>query len=131
MLTQGQPKAEWIARMGAVRVSSASPWLQERRIVGMLKSPVEGSTIVLIKMEEPVKMSDFVRPICLPQVKTNANLSYCNTLGWARNRDQLQRVHLRMIPMERCENVSITTVNSFCTESINQQEDCSVSKQIL
>ncbi|XP_077292082.1 atrial natriuretic peptide-converting enzyme isoform X2 [Arctopsyche grandis] len=121
---QGQPKAEWLARLGVVRVSSTSPWLQERRIVGMVKSPVEGSTIVLIKMEEPVRMSDFVRPICLPKMKANANVSYCNTLGWTRNRDQLQRVHLRMMTMKKCENISIATVNSLCTEALHQQDDC-------
>lgn len=93
----------------------------------MVKSPVEGSTLALIKMEEPVVMSDFVRPICLPDMKADMNMSYCNTLGWGRNRDQLQRVHLQMMSMEKCENVSITTVNSICTDSLHQQEDCSVS----
>lgn len=28
---QGQPKAEWIARVGSVRLGGVSPWQQERR----------------------------------------------------------------------------------------------------
>lgn len=127
---QGQPKAEWTARLGTVRLSSTSPWQQERRIVGLVKSPVEGSTIAMVKLEEPVHMSDFVRPICLPKDKSavlSSNMSYCNTLGWARNREQLQRVQLKISEMERCENVSITTANSLCTEAAFIKDDCNVS----
>lgn len=82
-----QPKAEWSARLGVVRLSSTSPWQQERRIVGMIKSPIEGTT-VLVKLDRPVTtFSDFVRPVCLPSsVDPPSNASHCNTLGWARNR---------------------------------------------
>ncbi|KAF7990432.1 hypothetical protein HCN44_000237 [Aphidius gifuensis] len=124
---QGQPKAEWSARLGTVRLSSASPWQQERRIVGMLKSPVEGSTMVLLKLDRSVAaFSDFVRPICLPSSEEpiQMNISHCNTLGWARNRDLLQRVQLRHSPMERCENISIATVNGICTEAAYSTDDC-------
>lgn len=74
--------------MGTIRLSSTSPWQQERRIVGMIKSPVEGSTTVLLKLDRPVNtFSDFVRPVCLPSNQDPpANASHCNTLGWARNR---------------------------------------------
>lgn len=124
---QGQPKAEWLVRAGTVRLSSSSPWQQERRIVGMVKSPVEGSTIAMVKLEDPLMMTDFVRPICLPEKKmkqTTEGVLFCNTLGWARNRDQLQRVQIKVNQMERCENVSISTVNSLCTETAYGQEDC-------
>lgn len=129
---QGQPKAEWIAKAGQIRTDASAPWQQTRRIVGMVKSPVEGSTIVMVKLEEPYIFSDFIRPICLPEehfVKGNIlnNLSYCNTLGWARNREQLQRVQIQVTNMEKCENVSIATVNSICTESPYSTKDCNVS----
>ncbi|KAF5279205.1 hypothetical protein FQR65_LT03452 [Abscondita terminalis] len=124
---QGQPKAEWIARFGTIRLSSSSPWVQERRIVGMVKSPVEGSTIAMIKLEKPVSLNDFVRPICLPTEKSGIlpnNVSQCNTLGWARNRDQLQRIQIKFTGMEKCENISISTVNSVCTDTMYGQNDC-------
>ncbi|KYN18703.1 Atrial natriuretic peptide-converting enzyme [Trachymyrmex cornetzi] len=122
---QGQPKAEWSARLGVVRLSSTSPWEQERRIVGMIKSPVEGTT-VLVKLDRPVTtFSDFVRPVCLPSSEDPpSNTSQCNTLGWARNRDVLQRVQLKHSAMEKCENISIPSVNSVCTEQAYSTDDC-------
>ncbi|XP_011309564.1 atrial natriuretic peptide-converting enzyme [Fopius arisanus] len=124
---QGQPRAEWSARLGTVRLSSTSPWQRERRIVGMVKSPVEGSTMVLLKLDRAVTAySDFVRPVCLPSIKEPVlmNNSYCNTLGWARNRDLLQRVELKQSAMAKCENISIASVNGICTESVYPTEDC-------
>ncbi|XP_012228176.1 atrial natriuretic peptide-converting enzyme [Linepithema humile] len=122
---QGQPKAEWSARLGVVRLSSTSPWQQERRIVGMIKSPVEGTT-VLVKLDRPVTtFSDFVRPVCLASSEDPpSNATQCNTLGWARNRDVLQRVQLKHSAMEKCENISIPSVNSVCTEQAYSTDDC-------
>ncbi|XP_045519757.1 atrial natriuretic peptide-converting enzyme [Pieris brassicae] len=122
---QGQPKAEWTARLGTVRIQSTTPWQQERRIVGMIRSPVEGSMLALVRLEEPVEMTDFVRPACLPENGFHAhNQSVCNTLGWTRNRDQLQRVHVVTTSMNYCENVSITTGNGICAEPLYDQDDC-------
>lgn len=243
---QGQPKATWIAVFGAVRLNSFAPWTQRRRIVGMVKSPVEGSTAAMIRLETSVNYSDFVRPICLPDDLSNdkvsssyqnedeniphseqlsgtiaknpekrsntvienrqyfktpiqaidlddehsggafskeyradftdegeqipraeaqfrnfpipintqpetsnfyenrqlhtsvtntipkdtdkvpfqAEWSNCNTLGWSRQRDHLQRVQLKIGDMAACENVSIATVNSLCTEAAYHKQDC-------
>lgn len=55
----------------------------------------------------------------------------CNTLGWARQRDHLQRVQLKIGDMEACENVSIATVNSMCTETAYHKQDCMVSALLL
>ncbi|KAK6638086.1 hypothetical protein RUM44_008511 [Polyplax serrata] len=122
---QGQSKALWVARLGSVRLSSSSPWEQERQIVGMMKSPVEGSTLVLLKLNEPAIFSDFVRPVCLPETFVPLeNYTYCTTLGWNRNREQLQRVDIKMSEMALCENISITTVNSVCAESYPNERDC-------
>lgn len=123
---QGQPKAEWTARFGTVRLSSSTPWQQERRVTELIKSPVEGSTVALVRLEDPVRLNDFVRPVCLPKRDEQGDGVYCNTLGWARNRDQLQRVQLKIIEMEKCENVSISTMNSLCTEAMYGQDDCTV-----
>lgn len=250
---QGQSKAIWMAVFGTVRLSSTSPWTQRRRIVGMIKSPVEGSTAALIRLETPVTFSDFVRPICLPDDNSrdaangvrrrmdtfvddyvdeddnfvpqalkfeatpltfisgskksarrlNENTQYfvspeedtdntstsndeqsedthyekylsvsveenlmpkaeavvvlnetesesstvhveamtmiremiswtqCNTIGWSRQRDHLQRVQLKIGDMGACENISIATVNSLCTEALYHKQDCSVSNNFF
>ncbi|XP_049867168.1 atrial natriuretic peptide-converting enzyme [Pectinophora gossypiella] len=121
---QGQPKAEWTARLGTVRIQSTTPWQQEQRIVGMVRSPVEGSMLALVRLEEPVEITDFVRPACLPEPGVNSDNGICNTLGWTRNRDQLQRIHVVTSPMNTCENVSIATVNGICAEPLYDQDDC-------
>lgn len=97
--------------------------------MGMVKSPVEGSAIVLVRLEDPINMSDFVRPVCLPRPSfgVKESLMYCNTLGWTKNRDQMQRVQVRISKMEKCENRSISSVNSLCTEVAYGQDDCGVS----
>lgn len=195
-----------------------------------MKSPVEGSTLALIRLQSPVVYSDFVRPICLPDddfaknsiitdypinsALSSANLvdrpraekyfgkvkkkltfkedrqffqisdnekqedeqdenemiyheviaselvdehmnslkpeaqfqprsinyyaeqnvkndnndnqwKQCNTLGWSRQKEHLQRVQLNIIDMKACENISITTVNSLCAEAAyHKQNDC-------
>ncbi|EDX17403.1 GD16890 [Drosophila simulans] len=58
-------------------------------------------------------------PAAQEQIWTN-----CNTLGWSRQRDHLQRVQLKMGDMAPCENVSIATVNSMCMEATYQKYDC-------
>ena len=82
-----QAKAHWTARFAAVRLTSDAPWEQERRIIGMVHSPLSESNIVLIKLETPVIYSDFVRPVCLAgdhQSWTSTN-SRCVFLGWEKN----------------------------------------------
>lgn len=197
----------------------------------MVKSPVEGSTVALVRLQTPVVYSDFVRPVCLPdddftrnsivtdypqssallsvnlierpraekfyrnktifnedrqffKLTENENLEendeesrsiyheiqaselidehmnsllpqaqfqarsvayfdeqkvqnaptmhqwkQCNTLGWSRQKEHLQRVQLNTIDMKSCENISIATVNSLCAEAAYHKQDCSVSNQ--
>ncbi|XP_054268475.1 atrial natriuretic peptide-converting enzyme isoform X2 [Macrosteles quadrilineatus] len=122
---QGQQKAEWVARFGSVRLTSTTPWQQERHIVGMTKSPVEGSTMVLVKLDSPLQVSDFVRPICLPRLGAQPVYTSCHTLGWTRNREVLQRVELLESNMDQCANISIMSVNALCANSVYSMEDCS------
>ena len=49
----------------------------------MVKSPVEGSSIVILKMDAPVVFSDFARPICIPSSDDFIHIgATCVTLGW-------------------------------------------------
>lgn len=83
--------------------------------------------LALLRLEKPVEMTDFVRPVCLPENGTSTEHGVCNTLSWTRNRDQLQRVQVVTSPMNTCENVSIATVNGICSERLYDQDDCDVS----
>ena len=78
-----QGRSKWVARFATVRLNSRAPWEQKRRIVGMVESPVEGNSIVVLKLESPITFSDFARPICLPSsdefIHMGAN---CVTLAW-------------------------------------------------
>lgn len=190
----------------------------------MVKSPVEGSTSALVRLNTPIAYSDYVRPICLPDAFTidktqtaaqtsnssttssdnsasrtkqiersdvSENRDYffgpddiqieaeetddefgarkvraiptefmstpvsvpvsertnttkndeshiksttetsestqwatCNTIGWQTQRDHVQRVQLKFSDMAKCENISIATVNSMCTEAAFHKQDC-------
>ena len=49
----------------------------------MVKSPVEGNSIVLLKLDQPVVFSDFARPICLPSSDEFIHMgASCVTLAW-------------------------------------------------
>ncbi|XP_047738739.1 atrial natriuretic peptide-converting enzyme [Hyalella azteca] len=88
---KGHGRALWVARMGSVRISSQAPWVQERLIVGMVKSVVKGSQMVLVKLEEEVQLSDYVRPVCLGSHHNSSQLMSrnCRALGWGTRRDPL------------------------------------------
>ena len=50
----------------------------------MVKTPVEGNSIVILKMEQPVFFSDFARPVCLPSSDEFIHMgATCVTLGWS------------------------------------------------
>jgi hypothetical protein len=54
----------------------------------MVKSPLKGNQLVLIKMETPVIYSDFVRPICLSRNHEDwidTSHSRCLFLGWGKD----------------------------------------------
>jgi len=56
----------------------------------MVKSPMKGNQLVLIKMESPVIYSDFVRPVCLArdhQAWIETPSSRCIYLGWGKDRN--------------------------------------------
>ncbi|XP_050533482.1 atrial natriuretic peptide-converting enzyme [Daktulosphaira vitifoliae] len=125
---QGQSKAEWVARLGIIRLNSISPWQQERHIVGMVKSPVEGSTLVMIKLNSPIILSDHIRPVCINEDQIDGHFLHCQTLGWSKNRDTLQRIEVIESSMDSCANISITSVNGLCYDSIYDHNDCMVEE---
>lgn len=122
---QGQPKAEWVAKLGSVRVSMSHPNEITRRIIGLVKSPVEGSSIAMLKIDQPVVFSEYVRPICLPKRDRDIEENQiCNTVGWSRDTEQLKRIEIKVTSMQKCDNISITHMNSMCAEAAYGRENC-------
>nr|CAG4638255.1 EOG090X019S [Cyclestheria hislopi] len=117
---EGQGRAHWVARFATVRLSSDAPWEQERRVVGMVRSPVKGSSLALIKLESPVIFSDFVRPVCLTKESTSwkAMTSRCLFLAW-RQGDVLREVTAKIQSNPICNNTA-----TVCAELLSNKDYC-------
>jgi len=120
-------------------MSTVSPWQQERRVVGMVKSPL-GDHIVLIKMASPVIFSDFARHICLPdepEGRTGLGFpswekmpSKCVRLGWSKE-DELVETAMHQLSQESCnpaqfglQKKSPPQPMSLCFENDPPGRDC-------
>nr|CAG4646820.1 EOG090X019S [Megafenestra aurita]SVE92229.1 EOG090X019S [Megafenestra aurita] len=118
----GQNRAHWVARFAAVRLTSDAPWEQERRIIGMVKSPMKGNQLVLIKMETSVIYSDFVRPVCLARdhdAWISSPKSRCLFLGWGKDRDNLHEVTAKVVNNPKCDNVT-----TLCADVLSTFDAC-------
>jgi len=121
---QGQQRAKWTAQLASVRLSSRAPWEQERRIIGMVASPVESHSIVILKLDKEVVFSDFARPVCLPATDSwvQRNDSNCVSLGWDIDQGQLQVVQLDMVDKAQCEDKTEVNVNTICMEEAESEK---------
>ncbi|XP_071519444.1 atrial natriuretic peptide-converting enzyme-like isoform X3 [Panulirus ornatus] len=124
---QGRGRAMWVARLGGIRISSQAPWVQERLIVGMVKSPVEGSQIVLIKLaDSEVELSDYVRPACLGSHTSVSQLTKrrCRSLGWGARRDPLVELSVSVNNGEACRRLDGSKANAICAQQIAPTDRC-------
>ncbi|XP_076362164.1 atrial natriuretic peptide-converting enzyme-like isoform X2 [Tachypleus tridentatus] len=77
------PRARWTIRVGSIRISSSSPYEQERYVAGMVSSPFEAGGVTLIKLNKLVDITDYITPVCLPQSNTTTLPGdNCFSLGW-------------------------------------------------
>jgi len=122
---QGQQRAKWTAKLASVRLSNRAPWEQERRIIGMVASPVESHSIVILKLDKEVVFSDFARPVCLPAADNwvTRNDSNCVSLGWDTDAGQLQVLALNQVDKAQCEDKTEVNVNTICMEE-TESEKC-------
>ncbi len=105
----------------------------------MIKSPVEGNSIVLLKLDHPVAFSDFIRPACLPSSDEFIHLgASCATLAWTTlDSEQLRLVELRPADQKKCEEFSEVAPNTICAQGKVQHknettsESCDVSITFL
>ncbi|CAG7629725.1 unnamed protein product [Allacma fusca] len=130
----GKSKARWTVHFGRVRMTTTSPWQQERRVVGMVKSPL-GDSLVLIKMASPVIFSDFARHVCLPDEPNllpkelrfaawEKTASTCIRLGWSKE-DELLETRMHQLGSELCQpgpSLANATKSPLCFE--NDGRDC-------
>ena len=83
----------------------------------MVKSPVEGNSIVLLKLDQMVVFSDFARPICVPESDDFVDeTSNCVTLGWSLESDELAKVYVKPTNKSVCEEISEVSPNTICTK---------------
>ena len=106
--------------MARVRLTSRAPWEQERRIVGMVASPVENLSIVLLKLDRPVQLSDFVRSVCVLDRDLVESYTGCVGLGWDSKEAELRLTSLSTVPSSQCGSQSDLTSSSVCVE---EQDD--------
>ncbi|KAK6630290.1 hypothetical protein RUM44_004957 [Polyplax serrata] len=107
----------WVARLGTLRTTLflPSPYEQLRHITEILLHPqyVDNgfiNDISLLRMRDPVKLTDYVRPICLPKPQTSIiDGAICTIVGWGQLSevglvfpDTLQEVQLPILSTSEC-----------------------------
>ncbi|XP_076031801.1 atrial natriuretic peptide-converting enzyme-like [Oratosquilla oratoria] len=129
---QGEGPALWTARIGSIRVSSQAPWVQERRIVGMVKGDEPGNQIVLVKLEEAVQQSDYVRPACLGSHTAIPQLygERCRGLGWGARRDPLVEIGIKVDGQRACAALEVKRrdANYICAHQTSPTDRCIVDE---
>ncbi|XP_014489305.1 PREDICTED: uncharacterized protein LOC106752251 [Dinoponera quadriceps] len=109
----------WVARIGATRRESfRSPHEQLLRLdyISLHPDYVDNgfvNDIAVLRLEQPVTFSDYVRPVCLPANPVNTG-TVCVVTGWGQlfeiNRvfpDTLQEVELPVISTEDCRRKTL------------------------
>ncbi|CAK9832521.1 PRSS8 [Anthophora retusa] len=109
----------WVARIGATRRGSfPSPYEQVLRLDHISLHPdyIDNgfiNDIAMLRLEEPVTFSDYVRPVCLPQSEPRSG-TMCTVTGWGQLfeigrifPDTLQEVQLPVISTEECRRKTL------------------------
>lgn len=125
----------WVARLGALRRGSnlLSPHEQVRVISHIFIHPGYIDTgfvndISILRMEEPVRFTDYIRPVCLPPPTADIRDGrLCTVVGWGQLYetgrvfpDTLQQVQLPLVSTEECRKRTLflplyrLTNNMFC-----------------
>ncbi|KAK9296507.1 hypothetical protein QLX08_009498 [Tetragonisca angustula] len=109
----------WVARIGATRRGSfPSPYEQVLRLDHISLHPdyIDNgfiNDIAMLRLEEPVTFSDYVRPVCLPDSEPKSG-TMCTVTGWGQLfeigrifPDTLQEVQLPVISTEECRRKTL------------------------
>ncbi|XP_071523261.1 uncharacterized protein [Panulirus ornatus] len=125
----------WVARLGALRRGTKfpSPYEQLRHITHIFIHPEYEDTgfvndISLLRVDEPVRFTDYVRPICLPPLGSSVHHGrLCTLVGWGQLfevgkifPDTLQEVQVPLISTSECRKRTVfiplyrITEDMFC-----------------
>ncbi|KOX78153.1 Enteropeptidase [Melipona quadrifasciata] len=109
----------WVARIGATRRGSfPSPYEQVLRLDHISLHPdyIDNgfiNDIAMLRLEKPVTFSDYVRPVCLPDLEPKSG-TMCTVTGWGQLfeigrifPDTLQEVQLPVISTEECRRKTL------------------------
>lgn len=119
----GNPQKSWTARIGLVRLTSNSPFDQEARITGIVKSPISSGAIALLKLDTHVNGSDYVRPACLPGHNySSATGLHCVSLRWKIKKSHLHAVAMTIVSHRNCSGGTDfesleSTKDAICAEN--------------
>ena len=113
----------WVARLGALRRGSnlLSPHEQVRVISHIFIHPGYIDTgfvndISILRMEEPVRFTDYIRPVCLPPPTADIRDGrLCTVVGWGQLYETGRVFRKRKILMKYCV---VYTVIMFSLSSI-------------
>ncbi|XP_037079523.1 atrial natriuretic peptide-converting enzyme-like [Pollicipes pollicipes] len=127
--------SHWVARLGAYRRGSTllSPYESLHIVSHIVVHPEYQdigyvNDIALLKLEDTARMSDFVRPVCLPPAGADVTEgALCSVIGWGQLfeagrifPDTLQEVELPLISTQQCKKRTAflplyrITDNMFC-----------------
>ncbi|XP_042237759.1 mucin-5AC-like isoform X2 [Homarus americanus] len=131
----GATNQYWVARLGALRRGTKfpSPYEQLRHITHIFIHPEYEDTgfindISLLRVDEPVKFTDYVRPVCLPPPGSPVRHGrLCTLVGWGQLfevgkifPDTLQEVQVPLISTSECRKRTVfiplyrITEDMFC-----------------
>ena len=90
----------------------------------MVASPVENHSIVLLKLERDIQMSDFARPVCIAEDTSVPSADTCVGLGWDDVSGELRVSQLDTAAVTECQADSEVAANSLCMTAGDNEETC-------
>ncbi|XP_055875628.1 atrial natriuretic peptide-converting enzyme-like isoform X3 [Biomphalaria glabrata] len=96
----------WTIKTGNTRRIAYSKHLQVRKPLAIIKHPAFSiktveNDVALIKLDKPLAMNDFVRPICLPEMQPETG-TRCYAVGWGKNSEKalFYESNLKQVPVD-------------------------------
>ncbi|XP_062887511.1 transmembrane protease serine 11G-like isoform X3 [Mobula hypostoma] len=107
-------KRVWKAVMGLTELERADTWTTTRKIERLVlheKYANLKNDVAVLKVDQPIKFGDYIRPACLPQpgIFHIDKWTKCHVTGWGlmehngREAGTLQEAQVELIPLSTCQ----------------------------